>query len=173
MMSPIDLVLREQAGDDAAIVRRAHAAHARWSGLAEASWPPATVAAMRDQQHLAHERHLAAYHPGAEKLMILVGGVAVGRLVVDRDAGPWHVVDLALIAEAQGAGIGTAVMRSLLGDAARADAAVVLEVGVDNPRADAFYRRLGFFEAAGGSDLQWRLRWDPVKRLEQETETGN
>ena len=160
-MMPRNLSLREQddADADAVIVRRAHASDPRWAMMA--TWPVMMVAALRDQQQLAQERHLAALHPHADKLMILVDGIAVGRIVVDRNAGSWHLVDLALIAEAQGVGIGTAVLRRLLGDAARTNVGVGLEVGVDNPRADVFYRRLGFMDAPGGNELQRRLRWEP------------
>lgn len=91
--------------------------------------------------------------------MILADGVAVGRLCLDSSAMPWHLIDLALVENAQGRGIGSAVLRRLCDEAARASIGILLDVGRDNPRAEALYLRAGFVEAGAGNDTHRRLVW--------------
>jgi len=94
--------------------------------------------------------------------MILCGEVAVGRLCLDRTTSPWRIVDLVLLPEAQGRGVGSAVIRDLLAEARDAAIGVDLHVSRDNPRAEAFYRRLGFVALPGPDETGQRMTWDPA-----------
>lgn len=112
-------------------------------------------------QHDLQERHIAAHHPHAELRMIEVDGSDVGRLCLDRTTLPWRIVDVVLLPEAQGRGIGGAAMRRVLDDAATAGATVELQVALDNPRAETLYRRMGFRDLIGSSSTHRRLTWSP------------
>jgi ribosomal protein S18 acetylase RimI-like enzyme len=76
----------------------------------------------------------------------------------------WHLDSVAVVPEAQGGGIGSALIEFGL-ERARADrAGVFLETG--NPRNVALYERLGFrvaeeADAPGGGPHIWFMRWDP------------
>lgn len=156
------VTFREQGTTDEAVVRRAHVAHRRQL-LHDTGWPADMLARFCDQQHDLQERHIAAHHPAAERRMILVGGTTVGRLCLDRGEAGWRIVDLAIVPEAQGAGVGGTVLRLLIGEAARAGADIELQVGRDNPRAEALYRRLGFVEATSVDDTHRRLVRQPSR----------
>jgi ribosomal protein S18 acetylase RimI-like enzyme len=58
------------------------------------------------------------------------------------------VLDLTLLPEYRGRGIGTTLLRAVIAEAERDRVPVRLTVAVDNGRARVFYERLGF-EAVG------------------------
>lgn len=151
---------RPERPEDAEVVRRAHGAH-RTALFAPLGWPADALARLCDQQHDLQERHIAAHHPQAERWMIEQDGVALGRLCLDTSVSPWRLVDIALLPEGQGRGIGTAVLHRVM-TAARTDGADVdLHVALDNPRAEALYRRLGFVDAIAAVATHRRLIWTP------------
>lgn len=88
------------------------------------------------------QQHAAAY-PAAEDHVVELEGRPVGRLLVDRGASVWHVVDVGVLAAHRGRGTGTAVLTHLCADADRAGSPVTLAVVPGNP-AVHLYRRLGF-----------------------------
>ena len=78
-------------------------------------------------------------------------GAVVGRVLVWRGPHEHRIVDVAIVASRQGAGIGTDVLRSLAADAAGESKPLRLTVAADNQRARRLYSRLGFREV--GADL--------------------
>lgn len=147
---------RPEGPADGDLIRRAHVAH-RAGLFAGFGWPADALARLCDQQHDLQETHIAAHHPSADRRMIVAGGQVLGRLCLDATAAPWRIVDVALLPEAQGRGIGTAALRLVLAEAAAAGVAVELHVAHDNPRAEALYRREGFVDAFGGAAAHRRL----------------
>jgi ribosomal protein S18 acetylase RimI-like enzyme len=97
-----------------------------------------------EMQFRAQRRHYAAAHPEAEEQIVVLEDRPIGRLWVDRSTDPWRLLDLAMIDDARGAGLGTSVLRDLLDDADRAGARVALQVAVTNAGALRLYERLGF-----------------------------
>ena len=81
--------------------------------------------------------------PKANHAIIEVGGVAAGRLYVDRADGILHLIDISLLPEYRGRGIGTALVQALLDEAVPAGGTVRLSVAMSNP-AQRLYQRLGF-----------------------------
>lgn len=156
-MAPDRIMFRPETPDDAALIARAHTGH--WRAPAGFALPAPMLATLLAQQHAGQERHIASRHPGAERRMILADGMAVGRLCLDRTTLPWHIIDLALVAEATGQGIGRAVLDRLKAEAASANAALMLDVAHDNPRAQALYHRAGFIPAGGDSATHPRMMW--------------
>ncbi len=151
---------RDPSEGDEAVVRRAHVAH-RQATFATAGLPPETTIRLCEHQHDMQERQIAHHHPKAERRTILRGGVAVGRLCVDRSLAPWRIVDLVLVPEAQGHGVGRDALGQLLDEATRAGAGVDLHVAGDNARAEALYRRLGFAPDGDAGGPQRRMVWSP------------
>ena len=78
--------------------------------------------------------------PGASHDLILCGQVPAGRLFVDREAGKIYLVDIALLAEYRGKGIGTAVMNDLVEEAGSSGAVLSLHVMKTNPAARLYIR---------------------------------
>lgn len=158
-MTPDRIMFRPETPDDSAIIARAHAGH--WRAPPGLALPAPMLAALLAQQHASQERHIAATHPHAERRMIVADGETVGRICLSRDTLPWRIIDFALMDGARGHGIGRAVLDAITDEAARAAAAIVLDVTQDNERALAFYRRAGFRPLSGGGGTHVELTWNP------------
>jgi ribosomal protein S18 acetylase RimI-like enzyme len=116
--------------------------------LAITGWPEATKAAFANSQFDLQHTHFVRYFPNAHFLRLRSGDRDVGRYYLDIKDDAWHVVDIAVLAECRGQGIGSALLR-----ATRALApAVTLMVAINNPAAIRLYARLGFVDEgeAGG-----------------------
>lgn len=104
----------------------------------------------------AHDRRIRAHFEDA--MIVREGAAAIGLLKVTRAAGEWHVHQIQILPARQGQGIGEAVLRELLADAARANVPVSLSVLHGNP-ARRLYERLGFrieSETETSASMIWR-----------------
>jgi len=86
------------------------------------------------------------YHPATFDV-IEVDGEPAGRLYVARWEDEIRIVDVALLPEFRGRGIGTRLLRGLLDEAARAGLRLSIHVEKHNP-ALRLYARLGFAAVA-------------------------
>jgi ribosomal protein S18 acetylase RimI-like enzyme len=108
------------------------------------NWPDEQKNAFLRMQFNAQHQHYRLHYPQALWQVIEVAGQAAGRLVSDdADARLFLLMDIALLPEYRGRGIGTAILRSLLQAAGRACKTVSLHVEPNNP-ALRLYQRLGF-----------------------------
>ncbi len=90
--------------------------------------------------------------------VLMVEGRDAGMLAVDREADPIYVGGIYLLAEFQRQGLGAAIMREVMGEAAARGRDVHLQVLLGNPLAKRFYERLGF-QATERSDSHTQMRW--------------
>ena len=95
----------------------------------------------------------------ASASIILHDGQPVGMLKVDRTAQPWRLIQILLASEAQGRGMGTALLCPLIAEAESSRATVALSVLKGNP-AKRLYDRLGF-ETVGEEPHAWTMRRTP------------
>jgi ribosomal protein S18 acetylase RimI-like enzyme len=144
-----------QAGDDA-FLKELYAATR--DDLRQAAIDPAMLALLVDMQWRAQCAGYRQAHPAADSLVVESAGAPLGRLLVDRSAPQWRIVDIALLPRARGQGHGVALLRALQARAGEAGAALVLTVRRDNPRARRLYVALGF-EADGGDALAEQMVW--------------
>lgn len=136
---PGGLALRPVTGDDEELLLALHVSTMP-SALVEAGLAP--------MQHDARQRSLAAAWPDARDHVVLTGGEAVGRLWLAEDDAAIRVLDVALLPEHRGRGIGGALLASLT---ARCDARGVplrLAVAHDEPDARRLYERHGLVEVS-------------------------
>ena len=70
-------------------------------------------------------------------------GQDIGRLYVDRRPAEIRIIDIALMPEYRGQGIGSGIMQALLDEAAGSGRSVTIHVEHNNP-ALSLYQRLGF-----------------------------
>ena len=95
--------------------------------------------------------------------IVVCDGADVGLFKVCREGSAWELIQIQLLPAAQGRGLGTALIRDLLADAAAAAAGVAVELSVlkANP-AQRLYARLGF-RPVGEAARAYTLRWTPPR----------
>lgn len=129
----------------------------RCEEIASWGWSPTEQRAFLEMQYRVRQRAYALQFPESERRVILHDGHRVGSLDVFYGRHEMRLVDIALMPEFRGAGIGTAVIRELQ---ARADATKVplrLTVGVAN-RVRRLYERLGFAVTAE-TEMDLFMEW--------------
>ena len=130
---------RPETDDDLPFVAALYAT-TRADELAASGWPEAMQAAFLEQQHRAQHAHYRGTWPGGEWLIIERAGTAIGRLYLAEELGKRLIIDISLLPEARGAGLGTAILSDLLATEAMP---VELHVQRLNP-ARRLYERFGF-----------------------------
>jgi GNAT superfamily N-acetyltransferase len=125
----------------------------RWAELEPTHWPEETKRAFLDEQFGFQRRHYEMAWARAAFLLILRHGEPIGRIYVDRSGGTLHLVEISLLPEWRGQGLGTALLQGLQQEVTdgRADR-VTLNVEVTNP-AGRLYARLGFVEAQPAAEF--------------------
>lgn len=132
-------------------------ASTRTEELAAAPWSDQQKAAFLDMQFRAQHVHYQRYYPQADWLLTMRAGEDVGRLYLERGPSQHCIIDIAFLPAHRGNGLGTALLRDLLDEAAAAGKAMTIHVEKFNP-AMRLYRRLGFIteQDKGVYDL---MRW--------------
>jgi GNAT superfamily N-acetyltransferase len=90
---------------------------------------------------------------------VLLDGAPAGRLTVERRAEEIHVLDIALLPEHRGRGLGSALLGELLDEGRRTGRPVTVNA-LRGGRALALYQRLGF-ALSGGDEVYADLTWRP------------
>jgi ribosomal protein S18 acetylase RimI-like enzyme len=103
-----------------------------------------------------------AFNPGRWQI-ITAGGADVGLVDVERRPDEIFLARIEILPAYQGRGIGTRLLRALIGEARRAGQTLVLEVFALNRRARALYQRLGLRETAvhGEGNMKITMRSTP------------
>lgn len=118
-------------------------ASTRTEELAPVPWTEEQKRAFLEMQFRAQAIHYSTHYPSASFMVIENGGEPIGRLVIDRRPEDIRVVDISLIPEYRGRGIGTMFLRELLNEAEASGKSVSIHVEEFNP-AMRLYDRLGF-----------------------------
>ncbi|MBO9557902.1 MAG: GNAT family N-acetyltransferase [Caulobacter sp.] len=155
--SPPSFALRPEVEGDI-FFRLALFRASRGPGWDQVPLPPEMVDKLMEQQFRAQTLGYRASFPNAQLEIVTVDSAPVGRLATDRDARGVHLIDIALIPERRGQGIGEAILRGLMAEAAGAGTPVTLQVARDNPGAQRLYFRLGFV-LTEVNDTHLSLRW--------------
>ena len=121
-------------------------------------WEPAQQEAFLRIQFMAQQRSYEWQYPNMEHHLILVDGRAAGRIIVWRSESRIQLVDVTLLPEYQGRGIGTSLLRGLQGEAAEAGKPLTLSVLKTNTGARKLYEQMGFTEA-GDHDPYIAMVW--------------
>jgi len=105
---------------------------------------PAAYDEIMRMQFQAQTVSYRAQFPQARFDIIELDEASIGRIVVDRPGAEVHIVDQAVVPALRNRGIGTAVMRALMDEAAAAGLPVRLKVASSNDPSMQLYLRLGF-----------------------------
>ncbi len=117
-------------------------------------------AAFLDQQFGAQYEHYRIHYPTCERNLIERDGRAIGRLWIDEWRDQIRLVDIALLPEARGTGIGTDLLREVLRRGAAAGKPVTIHVEGFNP-ALRLYERLGF-QHVDTNGVYYLMKWTPT-----------
>jgi ribosomal protein S18 acetylase RimI-like enzyme len=142
---PAGVVLRPRSPDDEPFLIALYAETR--DDVVGFGWEPAQVQEFLAMQYRARESAFAANHPSARSEIVVVDGQPIGRLLVDRRAEAIHLVDIALVTEQRGHGVGTELVTDLIEEALLFNRPLHLTVRCDN-RARGLYQRLGFVSLA-------------------------
>lgn len=140
------VALRPVAPADEPFLLRVYAS-TRAEELAVFPWSDEQKEEFTYSQHRAQQAHYDAHYPEGSFQIVLIDGSPAGRLYVQRAQDAIQLLDIALLPEHRGAGVGTALLEDLLAEADERGVRVTAHVERHN-RALALYTRLGFREIA-------------------------
>ena len=131
-----------------------------------AVWPEAMRVPFLDQQFHFQTVHYSRAYPDADRLIVCARDEPIGRLIVDRAADVWCIVDIALLPAWRGRGIGAQLLR-MVQAAAAASGMRTMRLTVDaGNAAQRLYTRLGFVmtdEAPPNIAMAWQPPRDQLK----------
>jgi ribosomal protein S18 acetylase RimI-like enzyme len=135
----------------------------RWDELAPLTeWTEAQKIGFLERQFVAQRQHYLVHYAKSAFDVLAERGTPIGRLYVDRQERTLLIVDIALLPQWRGRGIGTALIEALFAEARQVGKDVSISVEKFNP-AQRLYRRLGFREYAE-DDVYWFMYWSPDDR---------
>ena len=151
--------LRPITQQDEEFLARVYAS-SRAEELAITDWSEEQKADFCRRQFDAQSAYYTANYPGASFQIIERDGWPVGRLYVARWEKEIRIVDITLLPEARGSGIGTELLRDLQDETRSAGKSLTIHVERFN-RALAWYRRLGFRELED-KGVYLLMSWSPA-----------
>lgn len=131
----------------------------RWQEVLHAPWDDAQRIEFLQQQFSAQHRHYKSHYPHAEKLLILKNQTRIGRIYIDRDKHSICLIDVSLLPEERGQGLGTVLLKALLEEARSYRKKVVIHVENFNP-AYTWYLKHGFQQVEDRGVYQY-MEWYP------------
>ena len=152
--------LRPETETDVPFLRRLYIS-TRWEELAVVDWSEAQKLAFLESQFAFQRHHYLTYYASTDCAVLEQNGTPTGRLYVDRQDSTLLVVDVALLLEWRGRGVGTALIQAVIAEASAAGKTVTVTVEKYNP-AQTLYRRLGFREVSD-EGMHWIMEWQAAR----------
>jgi ribosomal protein S18 acetylase RimI-like enzyme len=153
-----NISLRTAAANESEFLIRVYAS-TRAEEMAAWGWNPAQQAGFIQMQFHARRRGYAASYPSAETSVIFLNDVPVGSLTTFRSSSEFRVLDISLLSEYRGLGIGGELIGILISEAVHLKCTIRLSV-VRGNRAARLYERLGFV-ATGGDVVYCEMEYLP------------
>jgi ribosomal protein S18 acetylase RimI-like enzyme len=125
--------------------------------LSQVSWAPGQRDVFVRMQFAAQDADYRAHNPRGTFDVVEVGGRPAGRLYVDRRPGDVRIVDISLLPEYRGAGVGGQLVARVMDEAAASSRKVSIHVELHN-RAAELYARMGF-EVVAEHGVYRRMEW--------------
>lgn len=157
-MSPKQLAVttRPMHDDDAMLLFELYAS-ARTEELSRTGWATPQQRSFFRMQAQIQEKHYSRHYDHLDRRTICINGFSAGRLLVDRPASGYTVVDIGLLPTFRGRGVGTLLLHWILEESEAAQVPLTIELAKDSP-ALRLVERLGFGEHVDLGE-RWRLTW--------------
>jgi ribosomal protein S18 acetylase RimI-like enzyme len=143
---PSGISLRPVSSSDRDFLLQVYAS-TREEELRLVDWSADQKAAFVRMQFEAQDAYYREHYHPATFDVIEIDGEPVGRLYVARWEDEIRIIDIALLPEHRGRGIGTRLLEELLAEGAETGKRVSVHVELNNP-ARTLYERLGFVPVA-------------------------
>lgn len=134
-------------------------ASTRQDEMAMLDWPDEEKEAFLRQQFEAQHKYYHQVFKKAVFEVILLDGAPAGRLYIDRRDDEHRLIDIALLPEHRGKGIGGKLMADILAEGQKVGKPVRIHVERNNP-AMRLYDRLGF-ERVEDQGVYYLMEWRP------------
>ena len=157
-LASLGFTLRPETDDDIPFLMRLYAS-TRAEELKLVPWSEEQKQAFLAGQFQAQRHHYRTFIAACAFDVIERHGEPVGRLYLEPRQTQLSIVDIALMPEARGQGVGTAILTALQETAAAQGKGVGIFVEKFNP-ALRLYRRLGFTEI-GDREVYLEMEWLP------------
>lgn len=154
---PQTVALRPIRPEDEAFLVRVYGS-TRLEELALTQWNEEQREAFIKMQFAAQQLDYQTRCPAAQYDLILLDERPIGRLYVDRRERELRILDLTLLPEYRGAGLGTPLIQALLDEAATAGKTVTIYIEFFSA-ARRLFERLGFTPVEGdgyNALMEWR-----------------
>jgi ribosomal protein S18 acetylase RimI-like enzyme len=136
------ILLRQACADDQEFLFQLYAG-TRQHEIAGFGWPAAQQEMFLRMQFNAQHRSYESAYSNADHQIIEQEGLPIGRIMVLRESNFTLLVDIALLADYRGRGIGGELLHGLIQECKRSSVPLRLQVLKTNP-ALRLYERLGF-----------------------------
>ena len=153
-----EITLRPENPGDREFLFRVYAS-TRQAEMALVPWTLEQKEAFIWMQFEAQSREYQQRFKAADFQIVLVNGAAAGRLYLDRRADEIRIVDITLLPEWRGRGIGSHLLGEVLAEGVRRGLPVSIHVEGSNP-ALTLYERLGF-QKVSAYGIYWLMVWKP------------
>lgn len=153
----VDIGLRPAGTTDEAFLLALYA-DTRRDEMGLTGWPPKQIEQFLEMQFEAQRRHYTAHYPSAAHDVILVDGVAAGRLWVHRGPDEIRLLDIALRPLFRNRGVATTLIGALQDEARRNGVPLRHSVVKENTGALRLYERLGF-HITGEIPTHHQMEW--------------
>ncbi|TBU72811.1 GNAT family N-acetyltransferase [Pseudomonas daroniae] len=158
MSNPAPVAVRPISATDMDFLRHLYAT-TRADEMAHTQWDETTIAHFLAQQFDTQHRYYQAHYPDAQFLLIENGDRPIGRLYLSWGPSNLQIIDIALLPEHRGLGIGSHLLHELIERADALGLSIGLYVETYNP-ALRLYRHLGFHRV-GENGVYLALRRPP------------
>lgn len=152
--------LRPATAEDTVFLQAVYAS-TRAEELAFTGWSGEQKARFCALQFHAQDTHYRQHYPSAQYFVILCENHPVGRLYVDHWENEIRIMDITVLTEYRGRGIGNHLLRMLMAEAEAANKVLSIHVEIMNP-ARRLYERLGF-QMREDKGVHLLMEWTPVR----------
>lgn len=134
----------------------------RWADFAALAMDEAQRLKLLESQFDLQDFHYRQHFAATDRRIVVGAGHPIGRIYVLRGDPIWTLIDLSLLPQVAGQGIGSRLIDGLLAEAEAARRPVTLHCSITNPTFE-IYKTKGFREVRQ-ERADWVMEWWPQGR---------